>query len=77
MPEFLTKCGVVELYNTRFKLNKPIKKESYSDKGVTIKVYLGAHSYIEGFEEVFQRIKYLSLEKFNVDKSSYDKLPFL
>ena len=77
LPEFMSRCSVVELYNTRFKLNKPIKKQEFANRAVTIKVYLGAQSSIEGFEDVFNGIKYLSLEKFNADKSSYSKLPFL
>lgn len=73
----MSKCSIVELYNTRFKLNKPIKNQDFVLNAVTLKVYLGAQSCIEGFEEVFQSIKYLSLEKFSEAKCNYSQLPFL
>ena len=38
---------------------------------------MGAGATLTGFEECFSNVKHLSLDKFCVNKTSYEALPFL
>ena len=74
--EFVSKCSLVEVINTKFNIPAPPSKDLHK-KAIARKVSLGCGSSLEEIDAIFGEVRHLSIDVFCSDEVGYDKIPFL